>query len=281
MKVLLIGSYGRLGVYLSRYLERQNIEVVKHGRSKDAQFYSDLKSIDDVKKMLSLVNPDVIVNLAAITDVAYCEENEPEAQWVNAKLVEAIVLNKSASTFLVHLSSDHVYVGNGPHYESEKHVACNVYAKTKLAGEAYVDLEGSCVLRINYLAKSELEGRLSLSDWVYCSVKNSRSVYLYNDVMFNPLFVDDICYCIHKIMILRVNGLFNLGAKGSMSKAEFGQLFIANLGLDVSFVETGPYNSLLSRPLDMSMSVSKIESVLDLRMPDCQSQIISLCGQYD
>ena len=59
-------------------------------------------------------------------------------------------VKENNQTKLIHISTDHVYSGLGPH--TEKNIKpVNNYAKSKLKAERYLSDVNSCILRTNFL----------------------------------------------------------------------------------------------------------------------------------
>ena len=74
--ILLTGSYGQLGVVCEEYLNK-HFKVYSTARTaKNKRFLLDISSRQSVKRVLENVQPDIILNLAAMTDVDRCE-SEP------------------------------------------------------------------------------------------------------------------------------------------------------------------------------------------------------------
>lgn len=126
MKIAITGQEGRIGS-----------QLLKKGYT---PLECDITDFEQVLDTVSSVEPDVIIHCAAMTDVAWCENNEKEAFRVNVNGT-ANVLNAFAGRF-IYLSTVHVFDGKKYFDYSEKHTpnAVNVYGLTKLAGEQVVRL---------------------------------------------------------------------------------------------------------------------------------------------
>ena len=75
MKILVTGSYGQLGRSLFNHLN-SNIEIFWTGRNipfGGNGFYLDICDRINLKELISLNEPDIIINLAALTNVDFCE----------------------------------------------------------------------------------------------------------------------------------------------------------------------------------------------------------------
>ena len=87
-----------------------------------------------LKDILQISKPDILINLAALTNVDLCERKPTLAKQVNVVGVENI-----CDVFpgrIIHLSTDYVFDGKeGPYKESNKTCPISVYGETKLESE--------------------------------------------------------------------------------------------------------------------------------------------------
>ena len=90
MKVLVLGSTGLFGSTLAPFLGSRGHEVRTHSRGDGGQYQADLNDPKLVNEMLGMVEPDVIVNLASLTDVDRCEAQPHQAYLANVRTVENI-----------------------------------------------------------------------------------------------------------------------------------------------------------------------------------------------
>lgn len=287
VKVLVLGGYGYLGTWLSNYLSANGLEVWRQGRSTSSQANFDVSNKDVFESFIKLHKFDVIVNLIAITDLEFCEQNADIAMQVNALLVLGVrsILDSmpaSERPHFIQISTDQVYSGPGPHQEDET-MPINVYGATKLAGEMYADVNKSTILRVNFIGKSTISSRVSLSDWVVNSARREDPVCLYEDVIFSPLHISTLCMVICGVVLNPICGVFNLGASTSIDKASYAFKLLELIGLSTrnfSKVKLADRTSLVKRPLDMSIGVSKIERALGFRLPSIESQIKLNASEY-
>lgn len=93
---------------------------------------------------------DVVVHLAAYTDVDGCESNPKLAAVVNEQATGRVAeVCSEAGCYLIFASTDYVFDGakDGEYLESDRAAPLNVYGRTKLAGERQVldDADGLVV----------------------------------------------------------------------------------------------------------------------------------------
>ena len=183
---------------------------------------------------------------------------------------------------LIHISTDQVYSGKGPHKENNIS-PLNVYGLSKYFSEIIANKCNSTILRINYVGRSESKNRLSLSDWLFRTLINQEEINLYDDIIFSPLFISDLCEIINNILDCPNEGTYNLGSFGSISKAKFGIKFAKGLGLKFNKAKIISYKDIkqsIIRPFDMSMDISKFEKQFNLKLPSIEETIQNVIDDY-
>ena len=179
-----------LGSSLVCSLKNQDLNVLTLSRDgKNADLECDLTEKSHVFKILNNLKPDIIINLAAQTDVDKCEIDPNNAFLGNIKVPLNISewLSKNMDTsHIIHISTDQVY-GKKKIHKEEDTFFTNTYGLTKYCGEiAFMNLPHT-ILRTNFVGKSNCKNRFSLSDWAVKSVKDKKEITVFNDIFFSPL----------------------------------------------------------------------------------------------
>ena len=286
-KILILGGYGLLGSSLSCYLVAHNYNVMRQGRDSLSQRPIDPSDNVALHQLLCEENFDVVINLIASTDVDRCEMDCLYAYQANVHVVEVLAnaiegCSQSATPHLIHISTDQVYDGPGPHVEDDV-APCNVYALSKLAGEIAARRVGATILRTNFVGKSHAIGRLALTDWLVESLQMHKPITLFDDVLFSALHTSELCGYIEKAVELKIAGTFNVGCGGGISKAQFGLALAEQLNLDVSSVTVGRSSDIAlkaKRPLDMRLDVTKFEQVFGVTAPVIERTIELVAREY-
>ena len=184
-------------------------------------------------EMLTKIQPTIIINLASLTNVELCQDMLNMAYLANTRIVENLsdwIIKTEASCHLIQISTDHVYDGPELHVE-EKVTLTNIYAFSKYAGELAATRIPSSILRTNFIGRSKINHRESLSDWVYTSLTNSKEIQVFDDVYFSPLSISALIELIQLVIEKKPVGIFNLGSHNGMSKADFSFFFAECLDL--------------------------------------------------
>ena len=286
MNVIILGASGFLGLHLYNFLKIKNT-VLRCGRNRKNDII--LKNINQKKisKILEKYKPDIVINLIALTNVDLCEKKIKESKKINSGIVKTISqsINKNKLTkkiFLLHISTDQVYSGKGPHKESSIK-PINTYAKTKLNGEKYVKKIKGCVIRTNFFGKPVNNIKQGISDWIFHSLKKGKDISVFKNVQFSPLSVNTLCKYIEIIINKKVPGTYNVGSKNGFSKAKFAFNFAKKLNLNTKLLKIVDYKKeqlIAKRPLDMRMNISLFEKKFKIKLKSLNSEINLISKQY-
>jgi len=89
---------------------------------------------------------------------------------------------------------------------------------------------------------------------------------------------------IRSIVDLQPIGVFNVGSRGGMSKAEFDFAFARVLSLPtigMKEVDSANANFLKARrPKNMLMNLDKLEAILGFKLPTIESEILKISKEY-
>ena len=254
-----------------------NRKEYKNGKLVENNFSSKLKYT------LKEFQPNVIINLIALTNIQACEDNPNNAYLSNTKVIKEIANNiKNYNTHLIQISTDQIYNGKGPNKEKNIN-PCNVYGITKYAGELIAQRLDATILRTNFVCKSSIKGRVSFSDWIVNSYKSNKNFTLYKDIIFSPLHAKYLCDLIIKISSKKIPGIFNLGAVNGISKANFALSLAKKLNLENKLVTIDSYlnhKNGVNRPLDMSLDINKFENTFKIKLPNIDDTLEQLSNDY-
>jgi dTDP-4-dehydrorhamnose reductase len=276
-RVLVTGSTGLLGGSVVPRLRARGLDVVAHGLRGAADVRADLRSAGEAERAVASAAPDVVLNLAALADVDACERDPDRAYECNVRSVEnlAAALRGRSSVAFVHVSTDHVYDGAGPHPESARCLR-NVYALSKYWGERVALEAGATVLRTSFFGASRRAGRPSWSDWLIDAFEQKRPVTLFTDVQFSPLSMDTLADLLAAVLAAPRPGVFNLGSRGGMSKRDFAHALARHLGLSADAACDGSVKQAglrAARPADMRMDCALFERTFGAELPTLRGEI--------
>jgi dTDP-4-dehydrorhamnose reductase len=286
IRILIAGATGLLGSSLSPFLAAAGHEIIRHAKAGSADIHCDCSDLESTVEMIAAVQPDVIINLVALTNVDFCEMHPDAAYRANVLSVQNLcsaIKSVRASCHLVHLSTDMVYDGPGPHSEVQVTIR-NTYALSKLAAELTASQVVNTVLRTNFVGRSKATGRDSLSDWLFEALSRQVAINVFDDVFFNPLSIRTLCTMLLRVVEERPCGLFNLGSQGGLSKAEMAFEFAKCLGLSSRAMSRSTVDAMTSlkarRPKDMRMDCGNFAKTLNVTLPTLTEEIRIVAKDY-
>lgn len=287
--VIVFGASGMLGASLVPVLRACGHTVLTQSRNLGADLFLDPSDRVAVAAALMRHRPSAVINLVAATNVDQCETQTELAWQANAGVVAAIVegifnldSDPASRPHLVHISTDQVYDGPGPHTEDEVH-PINVYGLSKYAGELLAERVGATVLRSNFYGRSRTADRVSFSDWLVRSMKEKTPITVFDDVKFSAIHIDTLCDLIVRSIVLRPAGIFNAGCRDGISKGGFAMALARALGLPTENVRMGTSADVVlkaRRPLDMTLNVARLEAAFDLQCPNLLDEIDHTSKEY-
>jgi dTDP-4-dehydrorhamnose reductase len=275
-----------LGGALVPFLARCGYAVKSHGRADAGSTCADLIDEQATTRLLEAVAPTAIVNLVGLTNVDLCEEQPNSAYLANVKTAENVanwIERQRIDCHLVHISTDHVYDCPGTNTEDKVRLT-NCYAFSKYAGELAVKGVRSSILRTNFFGRSARSNRSSLTDWLFSALSQRTTIQVFEDIFFSPLSMSSVAETIELCIRRKPVGVFNLGSRGGMSKADFAFAFAASLNLPIESMTRAASSQVTFlkayRPKDMCMDCARLENALGIRMPGLQDEINLVAEEY-
>ena len=272
MNVLVTGSSGLVGLQVVKDLTCKNHKVFSgycHSKPNNGiPIHLDLSTLDSISKIINEIKPDVIIHLAALTDVDLCEEKKELAMTINCKSTE-ILANEAAANnaFFIYVSTDYVFDGTKKFFcESDHASPLSVYGKTKLEGEKRVQNLASnwCIARISTPFGLH-PTKNSFPIWVINNLKSKKSINVFTDQFTSPTYVPNLSKMLIEIASRKIVGLIHVSGASRISRNDFAQLVAKKLNLDASLIMPISIDDMAwkaKRPKDSSLDVSYAKSIL-------------------
>lgn len=230
MKILITGSNGQLGNELQKIVATGKAEIGAVSEEiKNAEVFAmdvdtlDITNLEQVKKVLNEVKPDVVINCAAATNVDGCEANQDLAFKINSLGPRNLAMvAEELRAKIVQVSTDYVFsgVGETPLKESDLVAPVSVYGKTKLLGEEFVRDFSS---KYYIVRTAWLYGYVG-HNFVYTMMKLGKdrdTLSVVNDQLGNPTHANDLAYHILKLIQTEEYGVYHCTGKGECSWYDF------------------------------------------------------------
>ena len=288
MRVAVIGSSGLFGSFLIPILSDEKYDVISV--SHDDINCGDSES---VRVALESIEPEVVINCAAVTDVETCQDQPEYAFQVNVlgALYIAQVCARVGS-LCVYTSTDFVFDGEKgePYTEDDCPNPINVYGASKYAGEMLV--RQTCpqwlIVRMASLfgpAQDKKSGRISrlrlvrgkrsFVDTIIEKARVGESLRVVDDVYMSPTYARDASRALELLVRQRATGIVHLTNAGRCSWYELAKKTFEIVGLSPSLEARSScdYSYNARRPKDSSLRRRASNDGLDALLRPWQQAI--------
>ncbi|MDP8219609.1 MAG: dTDP-4-dehydrorhamnose reductase [Candidatus Theseobacter exili] len=275
-KVLITGAEGMLGKELAIALE----SCFKVYLTDVDQL--DITDLADVLSYIEDLRPEIIINLAAYTDVDECEDNLELTFLVNSKgpenLAEAAVKNDA---YLVHISTDYVFDGKKkePYSEDDIPSPISVYGESKRRAEATIS-------KVFNKAGSE-KFLIARSSWLFgpggknfiTSIINKsnkeKKLSIVDDQIGKPTYTVDLSNALKALIIKEVTGIINVSNSGKASWYTLSKEVMRMLGIDIEIcpLKTSDSNRKARRPLNSVLDDKLFFQIMGYRLRTWQEAL--------
>lgn len=218
-----------LGSYLVPLFETTHetwsVDIVNE---KDTLQYGDIRDRSQMQLYIESMSPDVVINLAAITDLEDCERDVHNCYMTNA----------IGSMFLCDLCErrriDYVYISTAGIFDGDKEFytdyakgnPINAYGMSKYLAEVHASrYTKSWVFRAGWMMGGGIEKDKKFVGKVLRQVRNGATrILAVNDKFGAPTYASDFAMSIHRHVNEGLfHGVYNMVSTGSASRFEVAQ----------------------------------------------------------
>lgn len=255
--IVVTGARGQLGTAFrtllgerATYLERNDLDLTDTG---------------SIRSTIESLDPTIVINCAAYTNVDDAETNEMLAFRVNAEAVSEMAgATAAVGSQFVTISTDYVFDGTSrvPYVESNATNPINVYGASKLEGEglARAANPATLIVRTSWV----LSGTHPNFVATMLRLGRDRALKVVDDQIGHPTLVDDLALGIQRALDARATGILHLTNTGTVSWYELATEALAIGGLDVgnlSGCTTAEYPTPARRPQNSVLDSQRLEEL--------------------
>lgn len=279
-KILMIGASGFIGQEVFRELTKERDVIgTYYGEPFDGMTELDITQEKKLLSFLEKIKPNIIVHLAAITDVDLCEKKPEIAYKVHVEAMKTLgKWVKENNARFIFFSTDFVFDGTkGNYFEGDKPNPINVYGKTKYEAEKITqELEDHLILRLSTPYGSGKTKKFI--NYIIEKLKANKGIYAATDLRRSPTFVGDIAKNFPIFIEKKYNGILHIAGDSQLSMYEVANIIAETLGLSknlITPVKSEKFNFAAKRPLDTTLNISKIKK-LGIKMKSLQEGVLKL-----
>ena len=228
MKILLTGAHGMLAREIigscdsAHQLELRDLE------------HLDITCAQAVEQEVRALNPDLVINCAAFTDVDGCESRQEHAFAVNGQAPGNLARAcRQTGARLCHISTDFVFDGSKgiPYLESDPVNPLSVYGASKAAGEAAIRAElgeNALIIRTSWMFGAGGPNFVSTILRLAAQQDEIRVVY---DQVGCPTYAVDCAQALWQLVDNQASGIVHVCNSGVCSWYEFARETVRLAGL--------------------------------------------------
>lgn len=281
MRIVVTGARGMLGTDLVCILEENEHEV----------FATDVEELDitqfeRVKKIVTDIHPDAVINCAAYTNVDKAELEPEKAFRINGIGVQNLVLVcKALDIDLCHISTDYVFDGakQTPYTTDDSPNPVNVYGDSKLAGENYIR---SVWTKFYILRTSWLYGKYGKNfvRTVLNLAEKQDELKVVDDQVGSPTWTITLSKVIARIVQTQRYGIYHVtdSTQNGISWYEFAKeiVMLSGFGMRVIPIKTEDFSLPAKRPKNSVLDLSALKLVLSADLPHWKKSLEDFLSDY-
>jgi len=237
MRIFISGAAGVVGKSLSNYLRNIGHQIIAVDIiDRDDIICIDLRDEATVLKLIAKHSPDIILHLASIKNLNYCENNKTQAHLTNYGVTK--ILTRICKTYdirLIFFSSDYVF-GQFDYFWKESDTPCPTtqYGRDKAKAEKLIQ---TTLYDFAIIRTAQIYGFSGdFVDLVYQTLTSQQTFDAYSNLINCPTWIGDIAEMLNKIILHNKKGIFHCVGTEALSRYQFANVVVEVFSLDKSYI---------------------------------------------
>lgn len=239
-KVLITGCGGMLGNAIYPYFLDSCGEVYASDKVISELWLHDLdvRNYDKVKEVFESFQPDLVLHLAAETDLEFCETNPQTAEDTNSLATKYIAeLSRQNDCTLVYISTAGVFDGvkEGFYTEADQPKPLMVYGQTKYDGELHVReiCKKYYILRAGWMVGGGVAKDHKFTQKILEQILDNKKILnVVNDKWGTPTYTHDFAMNLFKLLDTEQYGTYHMVCEGSGTRYDVAEEILKICGRD-------------------------------------------------
>lgn len=283
MRILIIGKNGQIAKSLYELKNQNELDFFFIGRPE-----IDLEVPNNISEIIKSINPDIVINAAAYTNVDQAEKDFEKAFLINA--IAPKLISKTCNSLnipIIHYSTDYVFSGETSTNYKENDICnpINLYGKSKFEGEINVAFENPnhVILRTSWVY-SQFGNNFVKTMLKLGNQKNEISVV--NDQFGSPTYAKEIAIATLKIakrikenQSSELRGVFHLSASNTTNWADFAKTIFEihsnnnDNKIKIIPIMSSQYSFIAKRPRNTILNCEKLFDIYGIKLPDWKTSL--------
>ena len=266
LKVLVTGGSGQVA---TEYSLSKLIDTVEF-------LFLDKNALDitkpkNIESCVKAFEPDVIVNLAAYTNVEKAEKKDVDLAFsVNSIGPKNLAIAcQSRNIPLIHVSTDYVFDGtkNSPYTETDFENPINQYGRTKFLGEKWIQEmhDWYYIIRVSWVYSNQSNNFFT----TMLRLAQERSeLNIVQDQYGSPTSAKEVCRAIDSVLMKlekKHTGIYHFSGLGKTSWKDFAAEIFSQIKISIKIngVPSSTWKSNVTRPVYTYMSSDKFSKTFN------------------
>lgn len=198
--------------------------------------YADVRDYHGIEESIKRFMPDLIINLAAKTDMEECEREQENAWLTNALGAENIaLLSEKLGVPYIYISTAGIFDGEQEFFNDfDVPNPLSIYAKSKYAGEVFTKqhVRKHYIVRPGWMMGGGPRKDKKFVNKIYKQIiDGAKQLNVVDDKFGTPTFTHDFALGLLKLAESDLYGVYNQVCGGSCSRFDVAVEFVRLLGL--------------------------------------------------
>lgn len=238
MRTLITGAAGMLGSDLCPVLKENKYQVLATdiNTEKGIEFL-DVRDISQVEKFVKKIKPQMIIHLAAETDLEKCELDKTHAYLTNTIGTQNVVLVcQKYDLLMVYIGTAGIFDGKkkGFYNEFDQPNPINIYGKTKWEGEKIIEklLRRYFIVRAGWMIGGGQKDKKFTLKIIKQLDEGVKTLHVVKDKWGTPTYTKDFSNCLSRLILTPFYGLYHMVCKGEGTRYDVAKEILKILGRD-------------------------------------------------
>ena len=228
-RILVTGADGMVGSYVNDVFSDHDLYLTDLVDLSEDCVSLDIRDPVAVMDEVQKIKPDLVLHLAAATDVDRCQLEPDWAHSVNSIGTQNVALAcQGTNALLVYISTGNVFSGKKEteYNEFDKPGPMNVYGESKLAGERIVTslLNRYYIVRAGWMIGGGAKDKKFVGKIASMIVDGDSSLKAVNDKYGSPTYARDLLNGISKLVDTGYYGLYHMVNPGIASRYQISEV---------------------------------------------------------
>jgi len=239
-KVVVFGASGLVG---SRFLDlhKDDFEIVAPEHNA-----VDFTNPQQVKELLEIEKPEVVLNCAAVTNVEGSEDEKDDKEGptykVNSQAVKELAETcRELKIHLIHISTEYVFDGTkaGPYAEWDVPNPINWYGQTKYFAEEFIKQSEASytIVRISMPFAAKFEAKKDIARTFLSRLQEKLEISAIADSEICPTFTDYIANALKVLIDKKPSGIYHCTSTDATTPFDFAGQIAKIFGLTTELIK--------------------------------------------